>query len=134
MAAKILQHLVSSDFWQNISFLFSFKLYRDSLFLGAVTPIEDLFWRLSKLISYYSILGFLRTRILKVPIEFDFPEDSKSLEIRHVVDLPSDDTTYWCSVHKLPNEFKCVLITCFHESWMFYFIYFYKNKSEIDIL
>ena len=61
-------------------------------------------------------LGFLRTRILKVPIEFDFPEDSKSLEIRHVVDLPSDDTTYWCSVHKLPNEFKHVLITCFHES------------------
>ena len=61
-------------------------------------------------------LGFLRTRILKVPIEFDFPDDSKSLEIRHVVDLPSDDTTYWCSVHKLPNEFKYVLITCFHES------------------
>ena len=51
-----------------------------------------------------------------MPIEFDFPDDSKSLEIRHVIDLPSDDTTYWCSVHKLPNEFKNVLITCFHET------------------
>ena len=33
--------------------------------------------------------GFIRTRILKVPMEFDFPADSKSLEIRHVVDLPA---------------------------------------------
>ena len=39
-------------------------------------------------------------------MEFSFPEDSKSLEIRHVMDLPSDDTTYWCSVHKLPKDFK----------------------------
>ena len=39
-------------------------------------------------------------------MEFDFPDDSKSLEIRHVVDLPADDTTYWCSVHKLPDDFN----------------------------
>ena len=36
----------------------------------------------------------------------EFPRDSQNLEIRHKIDLPSDDTTYWCSTHKLPNVFK----------------------------
>ena len=50
--------------------------------------------------------GFSRTRLLKVePTNNEFPADSKNLEIRHIVDLPPDDTTYWCSVHKLPNAF-----------------------------
>ena len=45
--------------------------------------------KMNCLLDFLSHLGFIRTRILKVPIEFDFPADSKSLEIQHVVDLPS---------------------------------------------
>ena len=52
------------------------------------------------------VLGFVRTRLLKVDVPLEYPKDSKNLEIRHEVDLPSDDTTYWCSTHKLPNTFK----------------------------
>ena len=50
--------------------------------------------------------GFSRTRLLKVLLDEDFPQDARGLEIKHSIDLPSDDTTYWCSVHKLPNVFK----------------------------
>ena len=55
---------------------------------------------------YIFYLGFVRTRLLKVDVPLDYPRDSKNLEIRHQIDLPSDDTTYWCSIHKLPNLFK----------------------------
>ena len=53
-----------------------------------------------------TILGFVRTRLFKVDVPSEFPRDSQNLEIRHKIDLPSDDTTYWCSTHKLPNVFK----------------------------
>lgn len=42
---------------------------------------------------------------MKVPINDILEEDAQSLEIRHSIDLPPDDTTYWCSVHKLPQAF-----------------------------
>jgi hypothetical protein len=46
-------------------------------------------------------------RLLKVDdVSVNFPSDAKNLEIRHSVDLPPDDTTYWCSVHKLPEVFQ----------------------------
>lgn len=50
--------------------------------------------------------GFSRLRLLKVDIPTEFPKDSKALDIRHSIEIPSDDTTYWCSVHKLPNIFR----------------------------
>lgn len=50
--------------------------------------------------------GFARTRLLKVDVPKGFPEDSQLLDIRHSMQLPSDDTTYWCSVHKLPTKLK----------------------------
>ena len=59
-----------------------------------------------KLYDYFSILGFVRTRLFKVVVPSEFPRDSQNLEIRHKIDLPPDDTTYWCSTHKLPNVFK----------------------------
>ena len=33
-------------------------------------------------------------------------EDTTPLEITHEVDLPSDDTSYFCSTHKLPRQFR----------------------------
>ena len=59
-----------------------------------------------KLYDYFSILGFVRTRLFKVDVPSEFPRDSQNLEIRHKIDLPPDDTTYWCSTHKLPNVFR----------------------------
>ena len=59
-----------------------------------------------KLYDYFSILGFVRTRLFKVDVPSEFPRDSQNLEIRHKIDLPPDDTTYWCSTHKLPNIFR----------------------------
>lgn len=50
--------------------------------------------------------GFGRTRLLKVDIPQGFPKDSQFLDIRHSMELPADDTTYWCSVHKLPKSLK----------------------------
>jgi hypothetical protein len=31
------------------------------------------------------------------------PAEARQLEVRHELELPGDDTTYWCSVHKLPK-------------------------------
>lgn len=53
-----------------------------------------------------TVNGFSRIRLLKVETPDKFPDDSQNLEIRHTLDLPSDDTTYWCSVHKLPKVFE----------------------------
>ena len=45
-------------------------------------------------------------RLWQVDPKIVEPADTKTYEVRHQVDLPSDDTTYWCSVHKLPDAFK----------------------------
>ena len=50
--------------------------------------------------------GFSRARLLKVDIEKDWPKDAQVLSIRHSVELPPDETVYWCSVHKLPPIFQ----------------------------
>ncbi len=31
---------------------------------------------------------------------------SGNLDVTHEIVIPSDDTTYWCSVHRLPGEFR----------------------------
>ncbi len=56
-----------------------------------------------KLICLFS--GFSRVRLLKVDVPLETPEDAKILEVRHQVTIPSDNTTYWCSIHKLPDVF-----------------------------
>ena len=55
---------------------------------------------------HFFLSGFVRTRLTKVDVPLDYPKGSQKLEIRHQIQLPSDDTTYWCSVHKLPNIFR----------------------------
>jgi len=42
-------------------------------------------------------------RLLKVAEEDEPPKESRPLDVTHSVDLPDDDTTYWCSVHRLPD-------------------------------
>lgn len=48
--------------------------------------------------------GMLRTRLLKVPDVPELPADEQTLDFFHEIEIPSDDTTYWCSVHRLPPE------------------------------
>ncbi len=53
--------------------------------------------------------GFTRVRLLKnedVPTLDDERDSLTSLEVTHELDLPDDDTTYWCSTHKLPRQFR----------------------------
>ena len=68
--------------------------------------------------------GFNRVRLLKVNMniitgeETEETEDDREdtdeedvspsdFEVRHgQIELPNDDTTYWCSVHKLPDQFR----------------------------
>ena len=50
--------------------------------------------------------GFQRTRLLKVDDSDSQEFDSFPMEITHKVDLKDDDTTYWCSSHKLPDNFN----------------------------
>ncbi|KAI1289348.1 Dopamine beta-hydroxylase [Halotydeus destructor] len=50
--------------------------------------------------------GFIRTRLLKnvnpVP---EMPFDTRMVQVTSVnVQVPSDETTYWCSLHQLPPE------------------------------
>uniref|UniRef100_A0A0K2T4R5 Tyramine betahydroxylaselike [Nasonia vitripennis] n=1 Tax=Lepeophtheirus salmonis TaxID=72036 RepID=A0A0K2T4R5_LEPSM len=46
--------------------------------------------------------GFERTRLLKVDTKFIESSDNVvRLNITHTVDISNDDTTYWCSSHKL---------------------------------
>ncbi|TRY63859.1 hypothetical protein TCAL_11840 [Tigriopus californicus] len=48
--------------------------------------------------------GMIRTRLLKVPDVPPLPMDEQSLDFFHEIEIPSDDTTYWCSMHRLPPE------------------------------
>ena len=50
--------------------------------------------------------GFKRLRLLPVDPKIIPPDDTKTFDIRHQMDLPSDDTTYWCSTHKLPSPLR----------------------------
>ena len=45
-------------------------------------------------------------RLLQVDPMASFPADTKTFDVTHEVDLPSDDTTYWCSSHKLPAPLR----------------------------
>eukprot|EP00095_Tigriopus_kingsejongensis_P009488 maker-scaffold661_size154698-snap-gene-0.21 protein:Tk09488 transcript:maker-scaffold661_size154698-snap-gene-0.21-mRNA-1 annotation:"tyramine beta-hydroxylase-like" len=48
--------------------------------------------------------GMVRTRLLKVPDVPELPIDDQTIDFTHEILIPSDDTTYWCSVHRLPDE------------------------------
>ena len=64
---------------------------------------------LCKLLIFLSLSpvpGFVRIRLLKVEDRPSVPADTFPIEITHQMDLPSDDTTYWCSVHKLPQQLQ----------------------------
>lgn len=50
--------------------------------------------------------GMVRVQLLKnTQIVEDLPSDAHELNIlADKVKVPSDETTYWCHVHKLPDE------------------------------
>ncbi|XP_018325349.1 tyramine beta-hydroxylase [Agrilus planipennis] len=52
--------------------------------------------------------GMVRTELLKnIEVNIQLPTESTSLDIlADQVTVPSDETTYWCHVHKLPSKFK----------------------------
>ena len=56
--------------------------------------------------TIYSFVGFVRTRLLKVEDLPVPPADTFPIKISHDLDLAADDTTYWCSVHKLPEQLR----------------------------
>lgn len=56
--------------------------------------------------SIFIPAGFVRIRLLKVEDVPEAPASTFPVEITHQMDLPDDDTTYWCSVHKLPPELR----------------------------
>lgn len=50
--------------------------------------------------------GMQRTQLLKNPEiqNIKFPQDTKTVEFRsNNVQVPGDDTTYWCYVQKIPE-------------------------------
>ena len=50
--------------------------------------------------------GNTRLRLLKPIPDEAVEEDLEILDIQHSdIKLPDDDTTYWCSVHKLSEKF-----------------------------
>ena len=59
-------------------------------------------------VIYHShlFLGNTRLRLLKPIPDDTIEEDLETLDIQHSeIKLPDDDTTYWCSVHKLSDKF-----------------------------
>ena len=59
-------------------------------------------------VIYHShlFLGNTRLRLLKPIPDEEIEEDLETLDIQHSeIKLPDDDTTYWCSVHKLSDKF-----------------------------
>ena len=53
-----------------------------------------------------SVSGNTRLRLLKPIPDKAIEEDLETLDIQHSdIQLPDDDTTYWCSVHKLSDKF-----------------------------
>ena len=51
-------------------------------------------------------IGHSLLRIVKPVPELTDEDDLRILDIQHSeMKLPDDDTTYWCSVHKLPEDF-----------------------------
>ena len=46
------------------------------------------------------------SRLLKNEDVPAIEDETTPLLITHEVDLPSDDTSYWCSTHKLPRQFR----------------------------
>ena len=53
-----------------------------------------------------SYIGHSLLRIVRPVPELTDEDDLRILDIQHSeIKLPDDDTTYWCSVHKLPEDF-----------------------------
>ena len=53
-----------------------------------------------------SYIGHSLLRIVRPVPELTDEDDLTILDIQHSeIKLPDDDTTYWCSVHKLPEDF-----------------------------
>lgn len=52
--------------------------------------------------------GMTRVQLLKNTMDnVVFPRDVSKLDIlAHEVKVPKDETTYWCHVHRLPEELK----------------------------
>ncbi|KAG0423362.1 hypothetical protein HPB47_000878 [Ixodes persulcatus] len=52
--------------------------------------------------------GFQRAQLLKIMREPPpFPPDTKFVNfLNEKVPVPSDETTYWCTMHKLPSDFR----------------------------
>ena len=54
-----------------------------------------------------SYIGHSLLRIVRPVPELTYEDDLTILDIQHSeIKLPDDDTTYWCSVHKLPEDFS----------------------------
>ena len=71
---------------------------------GKRCPFE-LLWLLCLKPTCRTLLGFQRMRLWQVDPGIVEPADTKTYEVRHQVDLPSDDTTYWCSTHQVWSLF-----------------------------
>ena len=57
-------------------------------------------------ITCYNQIGLSRLRLLKPIPDSIEEEDLDILNIQHSeIKIPDDDTTYWCSVHKLPDRY-----------------------------
>lgn len=56
-------------------------------------------------VSQTKIKGFNRVQVIKADIDSELPDDVRTFEIRNPeVAIPAEETTYWCTIHRLPEE------------------------------
>lgn len=71
--------------------------------------VDDDVWGQKRIDGYdvkaKEIKGFNRVQILKAQIPLQLPPDVQTFEVRSPdVTIPAAETTYWCSIHRLPND------------------------------